>query len=604
MTYTLLDILNIIWSAVFMLIFFGLCIFIHELGHFLAGRLCGLHVVAFSIGFRKIWSKKIGGVEYRIGWIPVGGYVDLPQIDSTGNAVDENGNPLPKAEPWKRIVTAFAGPFFNILFGLALGCLIWWYGIPQETPRMSEFQVQSVEEGSPEWNAGLRKNDVIVKFNGKNFSRTWTEFARDIMLNIGDVDLEVIAEDGTVKHVVYKPVVNKNVAPRDEIPYPFFTPEIPVIVYAEENSPAAQAGIQKGDRITHVNGKPIYGADELILLCTYSHGKPLEMVLDRNGEALTVKVQPEPYPDIESEEMPYQIGVEFNSSKGPLYVEHILPGMPCENILFPGDRILALDGVPMESNSQFTEKVRASEGKTLVLTVKRGDKFMHVNITPVRVVPQYTGLGFSFRIYPDPFQQFANVLQLTWQSLKSVSAGVGRTLGFDSGYTTLGPKHFSGPIGIGRGLFMSVYSGGFMMGINLVILISFSLGLFNLLPMPVLDGGHILLAVLEIIFRRPVSEKVLTPITYAFVFILIAFMIFVSFYDVKKLIPVSSGSGGTGNHISGESVERIIQVEKALRSKEAELKKSAGSVSSGDDSSSMTVEVLYQDVFPKTDKAD
>ncbi len=118
MLQNILDFLNIAWSVLFMLIFFGLCIFIHELGHFLAGRLCGLHVSAFSIGFRKIWWKKINGVEYRIGWIPVGGYVELPQIDSTGEAKDEDGNILPKAEPWKRIVTAFAGPLFNILFGL------------------------------------------------------------------------------------------------------------------------------------------------------------------------------------------------------------------------------------------------------------------------------------------------------------------------------------------------------------------------------------------------------------------------------------------------------------------------------------------------------
>ena len=94
----LLDILQIICSALFMVFFFGACIFIHELGHFLAARMCGLHIVAFSIGFRKAWAKKINGVEYRIGWIPCGGYVDLPQIDASDDVIkDENGNELPKA---------------------------------------------------------------------------------------------------------------------------------------------------------------------------------------------------------------------------------------------------------------------------------------------------------------------------------------------------------------------------------------------------------------------------------------------------------------------------------------------------------------------------
>lgn len=68
----ILHILSVIGSALFMIIFFGLCIFVHELGHFLVARMCGLRVLAFSIGFRKIWAKKIKGVEYRIGWIPVG----------------------------------------------------------------------------------------------------------------------------------------------------------------------------------------------------------------------------------------------------------------------------------------------------------------------------------------------------------------------------------------------------------------------------------------------------------------------------------------------------------------------------------------------------
>ena len=89
------DILLKIGAVAFMVFFFGFCIFIHELGHFLAAKWRGLHVIAFSIGFRKIWSKKIGGVEYRIGWIPFGGYVEIPQVDASGEALDEDGKPLP-----------------------------------------------------------------------------------------------------------------------------------------------------------------------------------------------------------------------------------------------------------------------------------------------------------------------------------------------------------------------------------------------------------------------------------------------------------------------------------------------------------------------------
>ena len=126
-----METLILIASVVLMVIFFGLCIIVHEFGHFIVAKLCGLHIEAFSVGFKKIWGKTVNGVEYRIGCIPCGGYVDLPQIDSTSDEItDSQGNPLPHAEPWKRIATAFAGPFFNIIFSLFLGIFVWIFGIP------------------------------------------------------------------------------------------------------------------------------------------------------------------------------------------------------------------------------------------------------------------------------------------------------------------------------------------------------------------------------------------------------------------------------------------------------------------------------------------
>jgi len=353
----ILDMLNIVWSILFMVFFFGFCIFIHELGHFLVARMCGLHVISFSIGFKKVWAKKIRGVEYRIGCIPLGGYVEIPQIDSSGDSKDESGKPLDKVNPWKRIATVFAGPFFNILFGLALGCLIWIFGIPQDTPKMNRFEVQSIEENSPEWNAGLRKNDVITKLNGKTFLCTWTEFAREIMLNVGEVTLEASDPEGHVKQIVYKPIVNKSVAPRDEIPYPFFRPEIPVIGYPEKGSPAMEAGIQKGDRIISVNGKEIISIEDLEISALYSQGKPMDVEVIRDEKTMRFTVMPKPYPGAQDSSF-YQLGVRFEANGGVLRVEKAYDNMPCHGLLLSKDRIIAADGIPMESNLQFIQKVR------------------------------------------------------------------------------------------------------------------------------------------------------------------------------------------------------------------------------------------------------
>ncbi len=538
MSEILMQTLTVVGSALFMVIFFGLCVFVHELGHFLAARMCGLHVIAFSIGFKKIWAKKIGGVEYRIGCLPVGGYVDLPQIDATGDALDENGNKLPKAAPWKRIVTAVAGPLFNVLFALFLGLFIWIFGLPQSSPEVTEFKVKTVQVDRPEYNAGLRPGDVIVKLNGKNFRTTWNNFSKDIMLTVGKVTLTVRRPDGTTADISYLPEVNRQVAPSAKIPVPFFTVELPVVIVPDKGSAAEKAGLKSGDRILRLNGKEI-GLDDFLTAVRFANGKPLvidyERMTDGKKVCGTVTVMPD-------QDEHSAIGIVYHMNK-PLTVDRVQAGMPAENVLKSGDRILAANGVKTAKNEDVSIAVQKSGGKAMTLTVLRDGREITVGITPVRYC--YIGVGFYFKSHPTPFEQLANVLDLTWRSLKSVSAGIGRKLGVkDAGYTTLGPQHFSGPVGIGETLYKSVYQGSLIIGLNLVVMISFSLGLFNLLPVPVLDGGHILLALLEMVFRRPVSPKILQPLTMFFAGVLIAFMVFVTFFDVKRLIPVQPEERG------------------------------------------------------------
>ncbi len=533
-----MQVLTVIGSALFMVIFFGLCVFVHELGHFLAARMCGLHVIAFSIGFRKIWAKKINGVEYRIGCLPVGGYVDLPQIDATGDALDENGNKLPKAAPWKRIVTAFAGPLFNVIFALLLGCVIWICGLPQSSPEADEFKVKSVQVDKPEYNAGLRPGDVIFKLNGKTFHQTWNSFAKDIMLTVGEVTLTVRRPDGTVSDIVYLPEVNRQVAPSAKIPVPFFTVDLPVTIVPESGSPAEKAGLKAGDRILRLDGKET-GLDEFLLSVRFSNGLPLVIDYERDVDGKKVQGTVTVIPERDEN---YAIGIVYDANT-PLQIDRVLGKMPAASVLKPGDRIIAVNGRIAMKNEEVNAVVLKSKDQPVVLTIERDGKELTVMLKPTPY--SYIGVGFSYLSHPTPFEQLANVLDLTWRSLKSVSAGIGRKIGVkDAGYTTLGPQHFSGPVGIGETLYKSVYQGSLIIGLNLVVMISFSLGLFNLLPIPVLDGGHILFALLEMVFRRPVSAKILQPVTIFFAALLIGFMVFVTFFDVKRLIPVEAEAQG------------------------------------------------------------
>ena len=300
--------LTIVGSAIFMVFFFGLCIFVHELGHFLVAKWRGFHVIAFSIGFRKIWSRTYKGVEYRIGWIPFGGYVDIPQIDSTEPPKDEKGNPLPKGKPLDRILAAVAGPLFNVLFGFFLAVFVWIGGIPEESPKLSQIEVATIETDSPEYRAGLREGDRIVKLNGKSFHKTWREFVVEILTIIGDVTLEV-ERDGKTVEVTYRPIVNKAVNPVDEIAYPFFRPKLPLRLYPAAGSPAAKAGVRAGDEVIAANGKKIAGFDDLDLFLMMNSDKPFSLTVKRDGKLVDISnIVPEPM-TIENRNGVYRMGL-------------------------------------------------------------------------------------------------------------------------------------------------------------------------------------------------------------------------------------------------------------------------------------------------------
>ena len=537
-----MDTLILIASVALMVIFFGLCIIVHEFGHFIVARFCGLHIEAFSVGFKKIWGKKINGVEYRIGCIPCGGYVDLPQIDSTSDEItDSQGNPLPHAEPWKRIATAFAGPLFNIFFGLLLGVVVWIVGLPQpDTDRYTEFTVRDVPEDCPEYRAGLRAGDRIVKLNGKEFELSWNEFMQKIMLNddnVKQVTLEIV-RDGKTSEISYTPAENDKLLPGESVALPFFQPEMRVYVFPLPGSAAKKAGIQPEDRVIAVDGEPVYGTDDLVTRINFSDGKTLVLSVERDGSQLEIPVTPTPISGIKPRP---QIGIFFSTVNARCEVEETIPGMPAEACLRSGDVITAFNGISIKDDpAQFSKLVSENGDREIALTVERAgeDAPLEFKVTPRIVTPHEIGVSFYRIEHPTPWKQFCNVLKMTQRTLTSLGHTIQSKVGRDTGYTTIGVQNLSGPLGIGRYMIMT-FQGSFMRGLYLVVVISFSLGLFNLLPIPVLDGGHIMIALVEMAIRRPVPVKLVQPVTYFFMFVLIAFMAIVSFFDVKKMLPQS-----------------------------------------------------------------
>ena len=543
---SLLNILSIIGSLVFVFVAIGLCIFSHELGHFLAGKWRKLHIDAFSLGFKPFWRKKINGVEYRLGYLPFGGYVELPQVDATDEIPKSaDGKELPRAKAIDRVITAAAGPIFNIIFGFLVGTLIYFIGMPSDTAKMREMTVNHVDEKGPEYAAGLRKGDKIVKLNGKNFNLSWAHFVKEILFTVDPVRLEVI-RDGKKMEITYIPKVNP-AAPgslkSEGLAWPYFTVRIPVQVIPEKNSIASKAGIKRGDIIAAVNGIPLQSPAEFQHLLDIAGDMELDLTMIRDEKEFTVKVRSTVIPGLPEKFTRFMIGANLAQTPAGVLVESAVFSSPAHKAgLTNGDKLIsaALSGEKapeqIKEVAAFIRKIRSFKDKPFVIHFERNGKKMQATVTSLKVVPRTIGVSVAVYDHPTPWELFVSTIDMSWKSLRGICVGIGQKLGWTERQSSLKPSHMSGPLGIGTTLFNSVYRSSLMTGIYFMVVVSFALAIFNLLPFPVLDGGHIVFGVIEIIFRRPLPTIIIKGLSVVFVTLLIGLMVFVTFADGRRLV--------------------------------------------------------------------
>lgn len=536
------EILRIVGAVVFAIFFLGMCVFVHELGHFLVAKWRGLHIIAFSLGFKKAWGKKINGVDYRIGWIPAGGYVDLPQIDTTDVAKDEDGNELPPAKPLDRLLTAAAGPVFNILFGLLLGCVVWYFGMPAETPRYESMVVESLIVDSPEYRAGLRPGDEIVKFNGENFNYTWNDLKKEIMLAIGEVTLTV-NRNGETLEITYQPTPNPYVAPelrRENIAIPFFEPKVPLAVRPMEDSPAERAGIINGDELVSVNGIELKDFSQLAFFVAEHGANELTLAVKRGKEIKTFTLVPEKLalnPAAPDGEWNSGFLIYDNPEDKSVKVGFVVAGSPADKAgITEGDTIIDIDGQPVSGAVGLFEKIAGAGGVEHQLKIKRGGETFDVTVTPVKLGVYGVGVQLGMLEYPSPFRQFAYVWEMSFRSLRNISISLANKLNLTEQQSTVSARNLSGPLGIVSMMYKTAHY-SLITGIYFVVFVSFALAIFNLLPLPVLDGGHIFFAAIELIFRHPVPKWLVKNLSLIFIVLLFSAMALLTMLDVMRLVP-------------------------------------------------------------------
>lgn len=423
------------YTLLVVLLLFGLTIFVHELGHFLVARWCGLTVDTFAIGFGPaIWRRTINGVEYKIGLLPFGGYVALPQMDPAGGRPDSEAKTreLPPVAPGHKILVALAGVTCNMILAIAIAYVVYWGGQSYAPPE-GRVVLGYVEPESEAYAAGVRIGDTIEAVNGKPVG-TWDAFIMEVALSAAPT-VRVVHVDGTRAELTLA---------RQEFMGASFIPGISPMNYcyvlrARPGSSAEAAGLRNGDRILRIDGVELFSREHLIELVNQRANQTVPIVVLRDGAEIELSVTPV-YDEALGRAL---IGIEFNTL----------------DVKKPWDQIKA---------------------HSLLI---------------VRLLKALT----------------------TPKEAKAAAGAVG------------------GPVAI-LSMFWLYVQGSFIMALWFTCLLNVNLAVLNLLPIPVLDGGHIMLSLWELITRRPASYRVVSFIWNVSAVLLIGLFGLLTWRDIDRFL--------------------------------------------------------------------
>jgi regulator of sigma E protease len=310
---------------------------------------------------------------------------------------------------------------------------------------------------------------------------------------------------------------------------PIYRSGPPVIGSVEAASPAEVAGLRVGDLLVSLDSTPLATWDEFEMAVVPKAGRELSLVASRNGERISVRVTPVAIGN-------YEMG---DLGIGPVLrpqITQVNPGSPAEQAgLERGDVFLAINGARNLAQEEIIERIRASPDTPITLTVERAGLSRDFSVTPRG--PQgaaLIGVGISQfevrRIDPSVFEAVKLSVQQNWET----TLLIGKTLG---GLLTRETpvRQLMGPVGIAQ-LSGSAAELGWVALLNLMAMISLNLGLLNLMPVPVLDGGHIAILAVEGLARRDLSVRVKERILVAGATVMVLLMVTVIYNDIARLM--------------------------------------------------------------------
>ena len=452
--------MSLVNTVVAFIVALGVLIVVHEYGHYLVARLCGVKVLRFSVGFGRpllLWRRGPDRTEWVIAAVPFGGYVKMLDEREGTVAPAEANRAFNRQSVWRRFAIVVAGPLFNFAFAVLVYAGLYMYGLPEARPILA-----APAQGTPAAAAGLRSGDTVRSVEGSAIA-TWQELRWRVLqaaLQRETLRLEVLTERGNISEAR----LDLSAYPADEVETDalervglrlYRPPLEPVIGQVVSGGAAERAGLAPGDRIVRAAEKPIGSWDALVETIRAHPGKPLPLLVESQGRTRAVEVLPDSVASGEA-------------------------------------RIGRIGAAPL---------IPASHAETMLI-----------------------------RVQHNPLESAARAVARTWDISVFSLKMLGRML-----TGQLSWKHLSGPVTIADFAGQSAQA-GWISYLTFLALISISLGVLNLLPIPLLDGGHLMYYAIEIVKGSPVSDRAMELGQRVGLALLLMMMAFAFYNDLNRLL--------------------------------------------------------------------
>ena len=564
-------------------VFINLLVFVHEAGRFLAAKWRGLKITRFRLGLgQPIWQTGLGKAVLEVGWVPLGGYIFLPQLISTrGEPTDKSSEGLPAIAPRDKLIVALAGPICGLALVIATAVLFEFVFVLLEALTALNLLILVHELGhflAGKWR-GLKVERFSIWFGTPvcKFEVKGVEYCLGWIPAGGYVSLPQMATMEAIEGKTEEKAEQlPNVSPLNKIIVAFAGPLFsfllavlfavivwqvgkpdntkdnkPILGWVVPDGPAWKAGLRPGDTIKEIDGHPVnlFGSpdkDSIVWRVITSESTNIAVTYVRDDKQDTVHIKP-----FRRDTKWYErkaLRQILISPVEPAIIYHVVSNSPAAVAgLKSGDEIVALNGEKILSYHAVGHVQLAQTNKDappVTFTVRRGEEQFERTfkaekpLSPPDMPPAFGILSWRADtnvalIYPKP-----------WDQIKSSANQIFATIGaVVSKKSDIGVQQLGGAVMIIR-VYTTLFQDedGWRLVLWFSVLLNVNLALLNLLPLPVLDGGHILLSLIEAARRRPVSPRILNYVQSGFAILLIGFMVYIAFFDAGDWIRSSRKS--------------------------------------------------------------